>query len=404
VEASAAGASTSARDTHDPPASPGVFQITHRDAGARRGRLHTSHGIVETPVFMPVGTQGAVKGMTPRDLEEVGASIILGNTYHLALRPGADLIARRGGLHAFTAWRRAMLTDSGGYQVFSLAARRRVDETGVFFRSHLDGSAWHLTPERAVDIQAQLGSDIAMVLDECPALPASERELRASVELTARWAARSRQRLLALRERPQDVSITNPGQMQFGIVQGGTLPALRALSAERTVAIGFDGYAIGGLSVGESTEDMYDTIERTAPLLPADRPRYLMGVGTPVDLVEAVARGIDMFDCVLPTRNARNGQLFTSEGLLNIKNGRYVDDDGPVDPRCGCYTCRTFSRAYLRHLFIAGEITASTLNTLHNLYFYLDTMERIRNAIASGTFEMVRQDVRRIFSRRPLTP
>jgi queuine tRNA-ribosyltransferase len=381
-----------------------TFEISHRDGAARRGRLTTPHGVVETPVFMPVGTQGTVKAMTPRDLEEVGASIILGNTYHLYLRPGDDLIARRGGLHRFMGWSRPVLTDSGGYQVFSLAARRRIEEDGVSFRSHLDGSAYQLTPEKAVDIQAQLGSDIAMVLDECPALPAAEPDLRASVELTARWAARSRRRLNEIRVGAGGVVVSNAGQAQFGIVQGGTSPELRALSAERTVAIGFEGYAIGGLSVGEAPEEMYQTVEVTAPLLPADQPRYLMGVGTPLDLVECVARGIDMFDCVMPTRNARNGQLFTRAGVLNIKNARFAEDDSAVESGCGCYTCRHFSKAYLRHLFLAGEILGSALNTLHNLYFYLDTMGRIREAITFGTFEEFRQGLHRTFPRRSLIP
>jgi queuine tRNA-ribosyltransferase len=381
------------------------FTVTHRDGGARRGRLTTPHGVVETPAFMPVGTQGTVKAMSPRDLEDVGAAIVLGNTYHLHLRPGDGLIARRGGLHRFMGWTRPLLTDSGGYQVFSLASRRRVEEEGVSFRSHLDGSACQLTPEGAVDIQMQLGADIAMVLDECPALPATPAVLRASVDLTARWAARCRTRFLQYRDAaPEGIMVTTPGQAQFGIVQGGTSPELRAHSVEQTLAIGFDGYAIGGLSVGESPDDMYKTVEVTAPLLPADKPRYLMGVGTPSDLVEAVGRGVDMFDCVMPTRNARNGQLMTSEGPLNIKNARFAEDDGPADPACGCYTCRHFSRAYLRHLFLAGEILGSTLNTLHNLYFYLDTMRGIRDAIAFGTFEKFRQSVRRSFSRRTLTP
>ena len=353
---------------------------------------------------MPVGTQGTVKGMTPRDLEEVGATIILGNTYHLFLRPGDDLIARRGGLHTFIGWPHSMLTDSGGYQVFSLAARRTIDESGVRFRSHLDGAAHELSPEKAVDIQAQLGSDIAMVLDECPALPASEEALRQSVELTGRWAVRCRRRMLELRGGASEVVVSNKGQAQFGIVQGGTSAGLRKLSAELTLSVGFEGYAIGGLSVGETPEEMYRTVEITAPLLPTDQPRYLMGVGTPVDLVECVARGIDMFDCVMPTRNARNGQLFTSEGILNIKNARFAEDDRPADPACGCYTCRHFSRAYLRHVFVAGEIIGSTLNTLHNLYFYLDTMRGIRDAIAFGTFEKFRQSLHRTFSRRLLTP
>jgi queuine tRNA-ribosyltransferase len=381
------------------------FTVTHRDGGARRGVLTTPHGVIETPVFMPVGTQGTVKAMTPRDLEDIGATIVLGNTYHLHLRPGDSLIARLGGLHRFMGWTRPLLTDSGGYQVFSLASRRRVEEEGVSFRSHLDGSACRLTPDSAVDIQMQLGADVAMVLDECPALPASDEVLRASVDLTARWAARCRARFLSYQDRtPDNVVVTNPGQAQFGIVQGGTSAALRAWSVEQTIAIGFEGYAIGGLSVGESTDDLYNMVDVTAPLLPADKPRYLMGVGTPVDLVEAVARGVDMFDCVMPTRNARNGQLMTSEGPLNIKNARFAEDDGSADPACACYTCRHFSRAYLRHLFLAGEILGSTLNTLHNLYFYLDTMRGIRDAIAFGTFEKFRQSVRRSFSRRTLTP
>jgi queuine tRNA-ribosyltransferase len=382
-----------------------TFHITHRDGAARRGVLSTPHGLVETPVFMPVGTQGTVKAMTARDLEDVGTTIILGNTYHLYLRPGDDLIARRGGLHRFMGWSRPLLTDSGGYQVFSLAARRTVEEQGVHFRSHLDGSAHQLTPERAVDIQAQLGSDIAMVLDECPALPATDDVLRASVELTARWAGRCRARFVALRdEATSGVTRTNAGQAQFGIVQGGISPELRALSAERTMAIGFEGYAIGGLSVGEPAPEMYRTVEITAALLPDAQPRYLMGVGTPLDLIESVARGVDMFDCVMPTRHARNGQLFTAAGPINIKNARFAEDDQPADPACGCYTCQRFSRAYLRHVYLAGEIVGSTLNTLHNLYFYLDTMRGIRDAIAFGTFEKFRQDFHRTFSRRSLTP
>ncbi len=379
------------------------FTLTHSDGPARRGTITTPHGDIETPAFMPVGTQGAVKAMTARDLQDIGASIILGNTYHLYLRPGDALIARRGGLHRFTGWSRPMLTDSGGYQVFSLADRRKLTEEGVHFRSHLDGSAHLLTPEKAVDIQAHLGSDIAMVLDECPALPSTRDVLDQSLELTARWARRCRDRFLQLKEgSAADVAPTNPGQAQFGIVQGGTFADLREKSAELTVSIGFEGYAIGGVSVGEPSDTMYMVAEQTAPLLPESQPRYLMGVGTPIDLVEAVARGIDMFDCVLPTRNARNGQLFTSEGPLNIKNARYAEDDGPADPACGCYTCRHFSRAYLRHLFTAGEMTGSTLNTLHNLSFYLDTMRRIREAIAFGKFENFRQDFHRTYTRRAL--
>jgi queuine tRNA-ribosyltransferase len=367
------------------------FKVTHRDGASRRGVMTTAHGNVETPAFMPVGTQGAVKGLTHQDLSAAGAEILLSNTYHLYLRPGDDLIARRGGLHRFIGWSRPILTDSGGYQVFSLGARRTIDEQGARFSSHLDGSSHLLTPEKATDIQAQLGSDIAMVLDECLAYPAGADDVRRSMERTVRWARRSHDRMLALRAASvPGVTVSNSSQAQFGIVQGGLVPALREESAGRTVEIGFDAYAIGGLSVGEPIDEMHAIVAGTTPLLPVHRPRYLMGVGTPLDLVESVARGIDLFDCVLPTRNARNGQLFTVNGRINIKNARYAEDDLPPDPECGCYTCRTFSRAYLRHLFLAGEINAATLNTLHNLHFYLDTLARIREAIAFGRFESFR--------------
>src|SRR3954449_10648135 len=379
------------------------FHVTHTDGLARRGRMTTPHGEVETPAFMPVGTQGAVKGVTHRELDALGAEILLSNTYHLYLRPGDDLIARRGGLHRFIGWNKPILTDSGGYQVFSLSARRTVDEKGAHFRSHLDGSAHTLTPEKAADIQAQLGSDVAMVLDECLAYPSTEAAARASMERTVRWACRGRDRFLAIRDRlVPDVIVTNAGQAQFGIVQGSVFPALREESARQTVEIGFDAYAIGGLSVGEPPEVMYDMVARTTPCLPADRPRYLMGTGTPQDLVESVARGIDLFDCVLPTRNARNGQLFTSVGRINIKNARYAEDDRPPDPACGCYTCRTCSRAYLRHLYVANEINAATLNTLHNLNFYLDTLRRIRDAIVFRRFESFRIAFLESLSRQPL--
>ena len=383
------------------------FLVTHRDGRARCGVMTTAHGDVPTPAFMPVGTQGAVKGVLNRDLEQLGADILLSNTYHLYLRPGDGLIARRGGLHAFIGWPRPILTDSGGYQVFSLAAQRTIEEEGARFRSHLDGSAHLLTPEKAVDIQAQLGSDIAMVLDECLAHPSDPAVVRESMERTLRWGRRARERFLALYEKRgresfshDGVVVTNPGQAQFGIVQGGVSPQLRAESAGGTVAIGFEAYAIGGLSVGEPTTVMYDMVEQTTPCLPEERPRYLMGAGMPQDLVEAVARGVDLFDCVLPTRNARNGQLFTSEGPINIKNARYAEDDRPPDPDCRCYTCRTCSRAYLRHLYQAGEINASTLNTLHNLHFYLDTVRRIRDAIAFGRFESFRLNFQNSLSRR----
>ena len=380
------------------------FTVAARDGAARRGEMRTPHGVVQTPAFMPVGTRGAVKAITHRDLEDLGAEIILGNTYHLYLKPGDRLIARAGGLHRFIGWPRPILTDSGGYQIFSLAERRRITEEGAEFRSHLDGSLHLLTPEGAADIQAQLGSDIAMVLDECIATPAPEAEARAAMERSARWARRARARWLHLRDdRPGrgDVLVTNEGQAQFGIVQGGTHSHLRTESVQATVEIGFEAYAIGGLSVGEPPEVMYDVVAQTAPQLPEDRPRYLMGTGMPDDLVESVARGVDLFDCVLPTRNARNGQLITKTGPLSIKNARYAEDAAPADPGCGCYTCRNFSRAYLRHLYIAGEMTAATLNTIHNLYFYLDTMRRIREAIVFGTFEKLRTEFHQTFSRRP---
>ena len=374
-----------------------AFEILSRSGSARRGRLTTPHGVVETPAFMPVGTQGAVKGLLHRDLHELGASILLSNTYHLYLRPGDGLIARLGGLHAFIGWPGPILTDSGGYQAFSLSARRDIDENGITFRSHLDGSLHDLTPERAVDIQRNLGSDVAMALDECLAHPASHAEAQASMERTLRWAARSRHRFLS----PPNRTV-NPGSALFGIVQGGVFPDLRRASADATVAQGFEGYAIGGLSVGEPADVMYDIVSQTAPLLPDEQPRYLMGVGTPLDIVEAVARGIDLFDCVLPTRNGRNGQLFTREGRLNIKNAQHAEDPRPADEGCGCYTCGHFSRAYLRHLHLAGEIASASLNTLHNLHFYLDTMRRIREAIVFGSLEELRQAFRRAYSPRSI--
>ena len=377
------------------------FRVTHREGQARRGELRTPHGVVQTPAFMPVGTRGAVKAVTHRDLEDLGAEIILGNTYHLFLRPGGDVIARAGGLHSFIGWRRPILTDSGGYQVFSLSAMRKIREEGAEFRSHLDGARHLLTPEAATDVQAQLGSDIAMVLDECIAAPATREAARDAMERSVRWARRARARRDRLRDDPGELRVTNPGQAQFGIVQGATFPDLRTESVQATVEIGFEAYAIGGLSVGEPPPVMYEVVAHTAPLLPEDRPRYLMGTGMPDDLFECVARGIDMFDCVLPTRNARNGQFLTRTGPLSIKNARFAEDQGPPDPGCACYTCRTFSRAYLRHLYMSGEMTAATLNSLHNLHFYLDTMRRIREALVFGTFEKLRLEFHQTFSRRP---
>jgi queuine tRNA-ribosyltransferase len=379
------------------------FSVTARDGAARRGVLRTEHGEIQTPAFMPVGTRGAVKALTHRDVIDLGAEIILGNTYHLYLKPGDGLIARSGGLHRFIGWERPILTDSGGYQIFSLADRRRISEAGAEFRSHLDGSLHMLTPESVADIQLQLGSDIAMVLDECIATPAPEDLTRRAMERSVRWARRARARWRQVVDDPaaSGVLVTNAGQAQFGIIQGGTHPALRTESVQAMLDIGFESYAIGGLSVGEPPDLMYEVVEHTAGQLPDAAPRYLMGSGMPDDLVECVARGIDMFDCVLPTRNARNGQLFTREGPLSIKNAQYADDPLPPDPACECYTCRHFSRAYLRHLFTTGEMTAATLNTIHNLYFYLDTMRRIREAIVFGSFEQLRLEFRQTFSRRP---
>jgi queuine tRNA-ribosyltransferase len=377
------------------------FDLQRTDGRARRGTLQLPHGVVQTPAFMPVGTRGAVKALTADALDALDATILLANTYHLHLRPGDDLVARAGGLHPFIGWTKPILTDSGGYQVFSLAERRTLSEQGVVFQSHLDGRACELTPESAVDIQSRLGSDVAMMLDECPSWPAPEADIEAAMTRTLRWAQRGRDRLLSLRAgRLSDVPRSTPGQVQFGIVQGGTHLALRDRSVAGTVDVGFEGYAIGGLSVGEPPDIMYEVAGHTAARLPERQPRYLMGVGMPHDLVECVARGIDLFDCVLPTRNARNGQLFTRSGPINIKNARFAEDSGPLDPDCGCPVCRRHSRAYLRYLFMAGEMTASTLNTLHNLYFYLDTMERIRKAIEFGTFENFRREFLEAYSRR----
>ena len=350
---------------------------------------------------MPVGTRGAVKAITIDDLYALDAAILLSNTYHLHLRPGDERIAALGGLHTFAGWSRPILTDSGGYQVFSLAARRRVTEDAVLFQSHIDGQPLSLSPESAVDIQSRLGSDIAMILDECPSWPIPESDAEAAMERTLRWARRGRARFEALgTPASAGVAVSTPGQAQFGIVQGGTFLGLRDRSVAGTVAVGFEGYAIGGLSVGEPAETMYEVVSHTADQLPEGAPRYLMGTGTPDDLVESVARGIDLFDCVLPTRNARNGQLFTREGPISIKNARFADDTRPIDPACACPTCRRHSRAYLRHLFMVGEMSAAALNTLHNLHFYLDTMRSIRKAIEFETFESFKTAFLETYSRR----
>jgi queuine tRNA-ribosyltransferase len=350
---------------------------------------------------MPVGTRGAVKAITMTQLADLGAEIVLANAYHLHLRPGDEDVARAGGLHAFVNWPRPILTDSGGYQVFSLAGRRVIDDDGVTFQSHLDGSARRFTPEAATDIQARLGSDVAMIFDECTPWPIDRETAGAAMRRTLRWAARARTRFhqLAAGE-VRDVIRPTPGQAQFGIVQGSTYLDLREESAAGTVALGFEAYAIGGLSVGEPSDTLYEVAGHTAALLPPSRPRYLMGAGKPEDLIEAVSRGVDLFDCVLPTRNARNGQLFTSRGPISIKNARYASDREPADPDCACPTCRTHSLAYLRHLFISGEMASGILNTVHNLHFYLDTMGRIRKAIEFGTFDEFKRAFLAAYSRQ----
>ncbi len=356
------------------------FEVLHRDAGtgARLGVLHTAHGEIPTPVFMPVATAGSVKALPQEWLEQFGARILLANTYHLYLRPGHERIRALGGLHRFMSWSGSILTDSGGFQVFSHRDLRRISEEGVHFRSHLDGSAHFLTPESVIEIQRALGSDIAMVFDECTPYPCGYADAEASMELSMRWARRCRERWDRLGD--------GRGRALFGIVQGGVHPGLRERSAAALLEMDFDGLAIGGLSVGEPKQAMYETIAATVPLLPADRPRYLMGVGTPADLVRAVGMGVDMFDCVLPTRNARNGCLFTSRGRIIIKNAVYAGDDGPLDPDCSCLTCRRYSRAYLRHLYMSGEHLSAILNTVHNVAFYLDRMDKIRQAIAFNSY------------------
>jgi len=350
------------------------FDIAATDGAARTGVIHTARGEIRTPAFMPVGTAATVKAMLPQSVRETGADIVLGNTYHLMLRPGAERIARLGGLHRFMDWDRPILTDSGGFQVMSLSSLRRITEEGVRFQSHIDGHTEFLSPERAMEIQRLLGSTIQMVLDECPALPAEKSAIENSLALSMRWAKRSK-----------DAFGNQPGHACFGIVQGGTYADLRQRSALALREIGFDGYAIGGLAVGEPQSAMFETLDATVPHLPADKPRYLMGVGKPDDIAGAVLRGIDMFDCVLPTRSGRNGQAFTWDGPLNLKNARHAEDSAPLDPACRCPACRQFSRAYLHHTVKANEIIAAMLLTWHNLTFYQDLMAALRQAIADGT-------------------
>ena len=401
------------------------FEIVAEDkaTGARAGLLHTPHGTVETPVFMPVGTAGTVKGMTQAQLEELGVQILLSNTYHLYLRPGHEIIRDLGGLHRFMSWPHPILTDSGGFQVMSLKGLGRVTEDGVWFKSHLDGSSHFLSPERAVEVQCALGADIIMTLDECVEYPASREALHRAVKLTERWAGRAKEKLSALSSQPSasegtgdwglgageklsalssqlsaseaqvtgQSPITNhqsqiPSPSLFGIVQGGVDKDLRRESVEGLLELDFEGYALGGFSVGEPKEEMYEVVEYAGRLLPRGRPRYLMGVGTPEDLVECVARGIDMFDCVMPTRNARNGCVFTSQGKVIIKNAKYAGDDSPLDPACECPVCRRYSRSYIRHLFVAGEMLGAMLATHHNLHFYIDRMSKIRQSLVFGAF------------------
>ncbi len=365
------------------------FQVLKSDpqSQARTGVIKTAHSEIETPVFMPVGTRGTVKALTQEMLETLDARIILGNTYHLFLRPGHQLIAELGGLHEFISWPRSLLTDSGGFQVFSLGDLRKIKEEGVEFRSHLDGSKQFISPEVSMQIQHALGSDIVMAFDECTPYPATPEEAKKSLELTTRWALRSRAEFNRLKSAGEPPALP---AFLFGIIQGSVYHDLRKQSLEQLLEIGFEGYAIGGLSVGEEKHMMYDTTEFIAPLMPKDKPRYLMGVGTPEDLVESVARGVDMFDCVMPTRNARNGQVFTSQGKLNVRNAKYAKDTKPLDEKCACAACQRYTRAYIRHLYLNDEILASILCSYHNIAFYLDLMRQIRQAIALGEFAIFR--------------
>ena len=363
------------------------FELLKTDGGARRGRMTFRRGVVDTPAFMPIGTYGTVKAMTPEELEGLGAEIILGNTFHLLLRPGIEVIRAHGGLHRFTHWERPILTDSGGFQVWSLQSLRKISEKGVEFRSPLNGDLIELTPERSIEMQDALGADIVMVFDECTPYPADHAVARESMLLSLRWAKRSRAAFDDLkRGRDSDAAL-------FGIVQGGVHQDLRRESLAGLEEIDFPGYALGGLAVGEPEHERLAVLEGLAPAMPAQRPRYLMGVGTPADLVKAVARGMDMFDCVIPTRHARNGQLFTSEGALNIRNSRFQADTGPIDPNCRCYACRHYSRSYLRHLQQCNEILGARLATIHNLHFYLALMARMRAAIECGTFAALESEL-----------
>ncbi|MCB0361378.1 MAG: tRNA guanosine(34) transglycosylase Tgt [Bdellovibrionales bacterium] len=354
------------------------FKVLNQDGEARNGLLQTSHGLIETPVFMPVGTKGSVKAMLPHELQQMGTQIILGNTYHLHLRPGEKIIERLGGLHQFTRWQGPILTDSGGFQVFSLSQLRKISEEGVEFRSHLDGAKCFISPEKSMQIQMALGADIIMAFDECPAYPGTTESLRESMELTYRWLLRSK------------AAMVRPESQLFGIVQGGLNLELRLESLEQITSVDLPGYALGGLSVGEPIHMMHQLVKEVGPRMPKNKPRYLMGVGTPLDLILSVDSGMDMFDCVMPTRTARNGTLFTWSGKVHIKRTQYKEDPSPLDPECDCYTCCHFSKAYLRHMFMSGEIVSARLNTIHNLHFYTQLMVRARKAIREGLWSEFR--------------
>jgi len=384
--------------------------VKDRESGARHGRLTTAHGAIETPAFMPVGTQGSVKAVSPKELRELNAPIVLGNTYHLFVRPGIEVIKHLGGLHKFMNWDRVILTDSGGYQIFSLAKLRKITEAGVHFQNHVDGSPAFISPESVMDIQATLGSDIAMVLDECPPWPCEYDYAAKSAEMTIRWAKRCKEWQIKNTEALQKdaagtaAATEEARQLVFGIVQGATFEKLRKQSAQAIVDLDFDGYAIGGVSVGEPVEEMFKAVESSEPLLPVDKPRYTMGLGTPPQLLELVARGMDMFDCVLPTRLARNGTAFTSTGTINLKNAEFAKDKDPIEQNCGCTVCQEFSRGYIRHLIKAEEILGLRLITLHNLHFYLELMRQARATIDNGTFDEFRREFVSNYETRDLDP
>ncbi|HIR10233.1 MAG TPA: tRNA guanosine(34) transglycosylase Tgt [Candidatus Avoscillospira stercoripullorum] len=375
-----------------------MFQVLKKEGAARRGIFTCPHGTVQTPVFMNVGTLGAIKGaLSAADLEKIGTQVELSNTYHLHLRPGDQVVRKMGGLHKFMTWNGPILTDSGGFQVFSLASLRKIKEEGVYFASHVDGRKIFMGPEESMQIQSNLGSDIAMAFDECVENPAPYDYVKRSCERTARWLVRCKTELDRLNALPDTV---NPGQVLFGINQGGTYPELRIRHMQEIAQLDLPGYAIGGLAVGESTETMYEIIEAVEPYMPQDKPRYLMGVGTPSNIIEAVARGVDFFDCVMPARNARHGRLFTWDGAINLKNAKYELDPLPIDPKCDCPVCRRYSRAYLRHLFKAEEMLAMRLSVMHNLYFYNTLMSKIRGALDSGTFDAFRSAYSAVLDRK----